>query len=151
MPSSIALGMSLDLHEIWVGTSDQQLMLSAGVRRVLPLRRYHGRGVRSRTSERRRGRMTVWPEFSEQHKQMGAQLLTAAATPERGFRHIVLAVMCRHSGPSLDESWSVCMKQWLLDLDALPSALRSQGPDPGYWISERGFRSPGRRIQQLAD
>ncbi len=46
------MGYGPDLHRIWVGTSDQQLMaLSREFPVVLPLRPHHGRGIRSRAPQ----------------------------------------------------------------------------------------------------
>ena len=46
------MGYVPDLHKIWVGTSDQQLMaLSNEFPGFLSLRPYHGSGVRSRAQQ----------------------------------------------------------------------------------------------------
>lgn len=46
------MGYVPDLHKIWVGTTDDQLIaLFQRIPRLLSLRPHHGRGVRSRTHQ----------------------------------------------------------------------------------------------------
>lgn len=80
------MGYVPDLHRIWVGTSDQQLMaLSSefpGFYRYAIIMEKASEAERNKASRPYDG-MT---EFSWQYKQMGAQLLTTAATLERGYQ-----------------------------------------------------------------
>ena len=74
------MGYGPDLHRIWVGTSDQQLM---ALSREFPgFYRYARIMEEASEAERRKASRPYdgMAEFSEQHKQMGAQLLTTAAT-----------------------------------------------------------------------
>jgi len=79
------MGYVPDLHRIWVGTTDQQLM---ALSRELPGFYRYAR-IMEEASEAERNKASRpydgMAEFSEQHKQMGAQLLTTAATLERGY------------------------------------------------------------------
>ena len=80
------MGYGPDLHRIWVGTSDQQLM---ALSREFPgFYRYARIMEEASEAERRKASRPYdgMAEFSEQHKQMGAQLLTTAATLERGYQ-----------------------------------------------------------------
>lgn len=74
------MGYGPDLHRIWVGTSDQQLM---ALSREFPgFYRYARIMEEASEAERRKASRPYdgMAEFSEQHKQMGAQLLTTAAS-----------------------------------------------------------------------
>ena len=75
------MGYGPDLHRIWVGTSDQQLM---ALSREFPgFYRYARIMEEASEAERRKASRPYdgMAEFSEQHKQMGAQLLTTADNP----------------------------------------------------------------------
>lgn len=145
------MGYVPDLHKIWVGTSDQQLMaLSrefAGFYRYAVIMEEASEAERQKASRPYDG----MAEFSEQHKQMGAQLLTAAATLERGFQAYSAGRNVQAFRPQLDELERL-HKQWLLDLDAFKDSLRSQGAEPKVldYVNE-AFGRLAERIQQLAD
>lgn len=68
-------------------------------------------------------------EFPEQHKQMGAQLLTTAATLERGYEAFRASGDLQVFRPQLDELGHL-HRQWLSDLDAFKDSLRTQGAEP---------------------
>ena len=68
-------------------------------------------------------------EFSEQHKQMGAQLLTTAATLERGYQAFRASGSLQDFRPQLDELGRL-HRQWLSDLEAFKDSLRTQGAEP---------------------
>jgi len=65
-------------------------------------------------------------EFSEQHKQMGVQLLTTAATLERGYQAFRASGNLQVFRPQLDELGRL-HRQWLSDVDAFKDSLRAQG------------------------
>jgi hypothetical protein len=79
------MGHVPDLHRIWVSTSDQQLMALC---REFPTFHRYAR-IMEEASEAEHNKASRpydgLAEFSEQHQQMGAQLLTMAATLERGY------------------------------------------------------------------
>ena len=138
------MGYGPDLHRIWVGTSDQQLM---ALSREFPgFYRYARIMEEASEAERRKASRPYdgMAEFSEQHKQMGAQLLTTAATLERGYQAFRASGSLQDFRPQLDELGRL-HRQWLSDLEAFKDSLRAQGAEPK--VRERGFRPPGRAHQ----
>ena len=89
-------------------------------------------------------------EFSEQHKQMGAQLLTTAATLERGYQAYCASGNLQVFRPQLDELGRL-HRQWLSELDAFKDSLRAQGAEPKVleYVNE-AFGRLVERIKQLA-
>ena len=144
------MGYVPDLHKIWVGTSDQQLMALSrefpGFYRYAVIMEEASEAERQKASRPYDG-MT---EFSEQHKQMGAQLLTTAATLERGYPAFRASGNLQAFRPQLDELGRL-HKQWLFDLDAFKDSLRAQGAEPKVleYVNE-GFGRLADRIKQLA-
>ncbi|RMO63224.1 transposase [Pseudomonas marginalis] len=89
-------------------------------------------------------------EFSEQHKQMGAQLLTMAATLKRGYQAL-------HAGENLQvlqphiKDLERLHGQWLSDLDNFKTSLREQGAEPQVLdYANEAFGRWVERIKQLA-
>lgn len=80
------MGYVPDLHKIWVGTSDQQLM---ALSREFP-KFYHYALIMEAAFEVERNKASRSYDgmgaFSEQHKKMSIQLMTTAATLERGYQ-----------------------------------------------------------------
>ena len=123
------MGYGPDLHRIWVGTSDQQLM---ALSREFPgFYRYARIMEEASEAERRKASRPYdgMAEFSEQHKQMGAQLLTTAATLERGYQAFRASGSLQDFRPQLDELGRL-HRQWLSDLEAFKDSLRTQGAEP---------------------
>lgn len=89
-------------------------------------------------------------EFSEKHKQMGVQLLTTAATLERGYQAFRASGNLQVFRPQLDELGRL-HRQWLADLDDFKSSLRAQGAEPKVheYVNE-AFGRLVERIKQLA-
>lgn len=80
------MGYVLDLYKIWVGTSDDQRMalyneFPAFYRYALIME--EASEAESNKTLRPYDDMT---QFSEQHRQLGTQLLATAATLERGYQ-----------------------------------------------------------------
>jgi hypothetical protein len=92
----------------------------------------------------------VMAEFSEELKQMGAQLLATAATLERGYQAFRASGNLQVFRPQLDELGRL-HRQWLFDLDAFKESLRTQGAKPKVlsYVSE-AFCRLAERIKQLA-
>ncbi len=88
-------------------------------------------------------------EFSEQHKQMGAQLLTTAATLERGYRAFRASGSLKTSGLS-STSWAACIGNGCPTRSLQRLAAHAGRRTQGAGIRERGFRPPAERIKQLA-
>lgn len=80
------MGYVPDLHQIWVNTSDQQLM---ALSREFPgFYRYALIVEEASEAERRKASRSYdgIDTASEQHKRMGERLLTTAATLEHGYQ-----------------------------------------------------------------
>jgi hypothetical protein len=144
------MGYVPELHKIWVGTSDEQLIALSN---ELP-RFYRYALLMEDASEAERNKPSRpydgMAQFSEQHKQLGAQLLTTAATLERGYQTLLGSGSLQDVKPQvadLDE----LHQQWLCDLERLKSALRAQGAEP--MVLENVTEAFGRiaeRIEKLA-
>lgn len=123
------MGHVPDLHRIWVSTSDQQLMVLS---REFPGFYRYAR-IMEEASEAERNKVSRpydgMSEFSQQHKQMGAQLLTTAATLERGYEALRASGNLQVFQPHLKELGRL-HRQWLSDLDDFKSSLRAQGEEP---------------------
>ena len=80
------MGYVPDLHKIWVGTSDQQLMALSnefpGFYRYALILEEASEAERNKASRPYDG----MPGFSEEHKQRAAQLLVTVANLERGYQ-----------------------------------------------------------------
>lgn len=139
-----------DLHRIWVGTSDPQLM---ALSREFP-GFYHYAHLMEAAFEAERNKPSRsydgMAELSEEHKQQCAQLLTTAAALEHDYQ------TCRSSDPPqafhphLTELGRL-HRQWLSDLDSFKGALRAQGVEPQAleYVNE-AFARLAKRIKQLA-
>ncbi|WP_366068051.1 transposase [uncultured Aquitalea sp.] len=143
------MGYVPDLHKIWVGTSDQQLMVLS--REFPGFYRYARIMEEVSEAERRKDSRPYdgMDEFSEQHKQMSAQLLTTAATLERGYQAFRASGNLQVFRPQLDELGRL-HRQWLCDLDAFKESLRTQGAEPMVldYVNE-AFGRLAERIKQL--
>jgi hypothetical protein len=89
-------------------------------------------------------------EFSEQHKQMAAQLLTTAATLERGYQAFLGSGNRQVFQPQVKEL-DTLHRQWLSDLESFKSALHEQGTEPMAleYVNE-AFGRLAERIKTLA-
>ncbi|BEM75862.1 hypothetical protein SME36J_52850 (plasmid) [Serratia marcescens] len=122
------VGYVPELHQIWVNTSDQQLMALSrefpGFFRYAQIVEEASVAERNKTSRSYDGIDRV----SGQHRHTGERLLTTAATLEHGFKAF------RASGLSIFDSkikeLNIKHKQWLSDLDDFKKSLRSHGADP---------------------
>jgi vacuolar-type H+-ATPase subunit I/STV1 len=123
------MGYVPDLHKIWVGTSDQQLI---ALSREFP-GFYRYALIMEETSEAERNKASRpydgMAEFSEEHKQRAAQLLTTAATLERGYPAYRGSGNLQVFQSQVDELGRL-HRQWLSDLDSFKSTLRAQGVEP---------------------
>ena len=93
-------------------------------------------------------------EFSEHHKQLGAKLLTTAATLERGYQAYRGSGNLQVFQPQINalgrlhRQW---LSEWLSDLDSFKSSLCAQGAEPKVleYVNE-AFGRLAERIKQLA-
>ena len=143
------MGYVPDLHKIWVGTSDDQLIALSnefpGFYRYALVMEEASEAERKKASRPYDG----MAQFSEHHKQLAAQLLTTAATLERGYQ------ACRGSGNLRDlqvaatrrvvevatcKSLSLKSTRWVSCIgNGFPIWKTSRTPyerraqNPGYW------------------
>lgn len=145
------VGYLPDLHKIWVGTSDQQLMaLSSefpGFYRYALAMEEAAEAERNKASRPYDG----LSEFPSEHKQRMTQLLVTAATLERGyqaFRGAGNAQVFQTQVRELRRQY----QQWLSDVASFKSALREAGTDAKTLAYvDQGFDGLAERIKQLAD
>jgi hypothetical protein len=82
---------------------------------------------------------------------MGAQLLTTAATLERGYQAFRASGNLQVFRPQIDELGRL-HQQWLCDLDALKKSLRTQGAEPkGLKYVNQAFDRLAECIKQLTE
>lgn len=116
------MGYVPDLHAVWVGTTDQQLIALSGefpgFYRYALMMEEASEAERNKVSRSYDG----MAEFSEEHKQQGAQLLVMAATLERGYEAF-------HGNGDLNELGRL-HRQWLSNLESFKSSLRAHGTEP---------------------
>ncbi|WP_454743475.1 transposase [Cupriavidus necator] len=144
------MGYVPNLHKIWAGTSDQQLM---ALSHEFP-EFYRYALIMEEASEAERNKASRpydgMAEFSEEHKQRAAQLLVTGATLERGYQAFRGSSNLQIFQPQVNELGRL-HRQWLSELDSFKSALRAQGAEPralGYVNEAFGLLAD--RIKQLA-
>jgi hypothetical protein len=140
------MGYVPELHAIWTGTSDDQLV--ALFNEFSEFYRYARLMEEASEAERNKPSRPYdgLAPFSEQDKQLAARLLTTAATLERGYQ------MFRKSGSQLQiNEMNELYRQWLSDVDSFKSSLRAQGAEPKAleYVNE-GFSRLAERIKKLA-
>ena len=144
------MGYVPDLHKIWVGTSDDQLIALSnefpGFYRYALIMEEASEAERNKPSRSYDG----MAEFSEHHKQLAAKLLTTAATLERGYQAYRGSGNLQVFQPQVNELGRV-HRQWLSDLDSFKSSLCAQGAEPKVleYVNE-AFGRLAERIKQLA-
>lgn len=143
------MGYVPDLHKIWVGASDQQLI---ALSHEFPgFYRYAVIMEEASEDERKASRpYDGMAQFSERHKQQATQLLTTAATLERGFLSFRGSGNLHVFQPQVNELQRL-YQQWLFDLDSFKSAIREQGVESQAmeYVNE-AFGRLAERIKQLA-
>jgi hypothetical protein len=115
------------LHQIWVGASDAQLLALSqefpGFYRYAQIMEDAGIAEREKPSRSYDGLVPLPPALQQQ----GAQLLTTAATLERGYRALLGD---QRPGTPQRDALDVQHRQWLADLDRFKRALHDQGAAP---------------------
>ena len=144
------MGYVPDLHKIWVGTSDDQLIALSGEFSGF----YRYALIMEEASEAERNKASRpydgMPQLPEQQKQMGAQLLTTAATLERGYQAFLGSGNLQVFQPQFKEL-NKLYQQWISDLDIFKNSLRAQGTEPKTleYVDE-AFGRLAERIKKLA-
>ena len=144
------MGYAPDLHRIWVGTSDHQLMALSrefpGFYRYALAMEEASEAERSKASRPYDG-MT---EFPAQLKPQSAQLLTTAATLERGYQAFRGTGNLPVFQPQVDELGKL-HRQWLADLENFKGTLRALGTAPkALAYVDEAFGRLAERIKTLA-
>jgi hypothetical protein len=144
------MGYMPDLHKIWVGTSDDQLIALSnefpGFYRYALIMEEASEAERNKPSRSYDG----LAQFSEQHKHQAAQLLTTAATLERGYQAFLESVHPQVFQPQANELDNL-YRQWLSDLESFKSSLRAQGTKPlALQYVNEAFGRLAERIKKLA-
>lgn len=89
-------------------------------------------------------------ECSEEHKQLVTQLLTTAATLERGYQAFLGSGNLQIFQPQVNELDKL-HRQWLANLESFKSSLRAQGAEPmALEYVDEAFGRLAERIKQLA-
>lgn len=116
------MGYVPDLHKIWVGTSDQQLIELS--RQYPGFYRYAVIMEEASEAERRKSTRPYdnLPKFSELHQQMMSSLLSNAATLERGYREILDGGKSLQLAPSLIQINSM-RDTWMADIQNFKASL----------------------------
>ncbi len=144
------MGYVPDLHRIWVGTSDQQLMALShefpGFYRYALIMEEASEAERNKASRAYDG----MAEFSEEHKQRAAQLLATAANLERGYQAFRGSGNLQVFQLQVNELGRL-HRQWLSDLGSFKSSLCEQSVEPKAleYVNE-AFGRLAERIRQLA-
>ena len=120
------MGYVGDLQAIWDGTTDEQLIILSkefpGFYRYALAMEEAFEAERNKASREYDG----MAQFSEQHKQMGAPLLTTAATLERGYQAFIGAGKLDIFRPQVIET-DKAYRKWLVDLESFKESLRAGG------------------------
>ncbi len=144
------MGYVPDLHRIWVETADDQLIALSnefpGFYRYAVIMEEASEAERNKVSRPYDG----MAPFSEQHKQLAAQLLATAATLERGYQAFLGSGNLQDVQPQIHEMDKL-HRQWLSDLERFKSSLRAQGAEPMAleYVNE-AFGRLAERIEKLA-
>jgi len=144
------MGYVPGLHKIWVGTSDDQLMALSdefpGFYRYALLMEEASEAERNKPSRPYDG----MSQLPEQQKQMGAQLLTTAATLERGFQAFLGSGNLQVFQPQIKELEKL-HQQWISDLASYKNSLRAGRAEPmTIEYVEEAFGRLAERIKKLA-
>jgi hypothetical protein len=144
------MGYVPDLHQIWVGTTDHQLM---ALSHEFPgFYRYALIMEEAFEAERQKGSRPYdgLAPLSEPYQQQAAHLLATAATLERGYQAFLESGNAKVSQPQVHEMDQL-HQQWLSDLESFKSALRAQGAEPRAleYVNE-AFGHLAERIKILA-
>ncbi len=144
------MGYVPDLHQIWVGTADDQLI---ALSHEFPgFYRYALIMEEAFEAERHKGSRPYdgMAPLSEPHKQRAAQLLATAATLERGYQAFLESGNAKVAQPQVHEMDKL-HQQWLSDLESFKRALRAQGAESMAlkYVNE-AFGHLAERIKKLA-
>ena len=144
------MGYVPDLHKIWLGTTDQQLMALSkefpGFYRYAYVMEEASEAERNKASRPYDGMQ----QFSGVNKQMAATLLTNAATLERGYQAFIGSGKLQVFRPQVNELDRLHRK-WLADLESFKNSLKADGAAPeSLAYVDSGLARMVDRIAELA-
>ena len=145
------MGNIPDLHQIWVGTTDRQLMALSdefpGFYRYAFIMEEAFEEERKKASRPYDG----MPEFSEPHKKTMAAILTTAATLERGYQVFLECGKLSVFYPQVNELDRLHRK-WLVDLECFKETLKAESTTakPQQDYVDIGLGRMAERIAELA-
>ena len=144
------MGYAPELHRIWVGTTDDQLL---ALSREFPGFYRYARIMEEAFEAERQKRARPYDDLaplSEPYQQQGADLLTTAATLERGYQALLGRGHRQGVQPQVQEM-DTLHQQWLSDLERFKNALQAQSAEPRAlaYVNE-AFGQIAERIKQLA-
>lgn len=138
------MGHLLDLHRIWTGTSDRQLIALSneypGFYQYASMMEEAAEAERKKPYAPYRG----LPQLPEALKPMLANLLTNAATLEREYQTVIDTTNRHGIGAQLDELHK-SFRNWLGDRERFVVALKEAG------VSEIAWNMISPAIDQMAD
>ena len=144
------VGYVPDLHKIWVGTSDDQLMMLSN--EFPGFYRYALTMEEASEAERNKASRPYdsMQEFTEPHKKMMATLLTGAATLERGYQAFLGSGNLQVFQTQVNEL-DKQHQQWLSDLETFKNSLRTHSLEPKTleYVNE-SFGRLAERLKKLA-
>lgn len=118
------MGYVPDLHKIWTGTTNLQLMALSnqfpGFYRYALIMEEAFEEERKKASRPYDG----MPEFSEPYKKTMVAILTTAATIERGYQAFIEGGKLSVLHPQVDELDQL-HRTWLVDLEGFKNALKT--------------------------
>lgn len=143
------MGYAPDLHKIWVETYDSRLMALSS--EFPEFYRYALIMEEAFKAERKRESRPYdhMTPLSEKFKQLEGQLLTTAATLERGYQAFLGGGNLSVFQSQVNEL-SMRYQRWLSDLEDFKAALRKQGAEPKAlaYVNE-AFGRMAERLQAL--
>ena len=144
------MGYGPDLHKIWVGASDGQLMALCAEFQGF----YSYARLMEQASEAERNRPSRpyddLPPLPEPFKKQGLELLTAAASLERGYQAFVGSAKLRVLQPQVN-AIDALHRNWLAHVEGFKAGLRGLGVESkalGY--VDEVFGRFAVRIERLA-
>ncbi len=142
------MGYTPDLNQIWVGTSDAQLMALSrefpGFHRYALLMEEASEAERNKAAHPYDG----LAEFSDEHKRQAAQLLVTAATLERGYQAFRASGNLPVFQRQVNELGRL-HRQWLADLASFKACVGDAHPKALAYVNE-AFAHLVERIERLA-
>lgn len=145
------MGYIPELHKIWVGTSDDQLIALSN--EFPHFYRYAFIMEEATEAERNKASRPYdgMAQCSDHHKEVGTQLLTMAATIEHGYQAFIGCGSLKVFQPQLNEMDKL-HQQWLSELARFKTSLSDAGTEPKAlaYVNE-AYGRIAERLKKLAE